>query len=209
MAVHCGNWHPDKMISPLYSALSSERIQNFQAENLPIHPMHWLPLCPPWRSSTPQRSPPSLCSCELEPPSEETKKKIRIGCSRAGSSDFFPPWISRHRPGCSRCGHTCQRSRWRGACRRDWRPRCRPAPGGGWGCECTRPAPRPTNAPLSQRTRCGNETKKVRTVASANQLFKITQWCLIEMYNLEMICKYADNWPNIWAPISLIVCSIT
>lgn len=40
--------------------------------NSPIRLMHWLLLCPLWRSSTPQRSLLSRGSCVLKPPSEET-----------------------------------------------------------------------------------------------------------------------------------------
>lgn len=40
--------------------------------NSPIHLMHWLLLCPLWRSSTPQRSLLSPGSCGLKPLSEET-----------------------------------------------------------------------------------------------------------------------------------------
>lgn len=35
----------------------------------PIRPTRWLPLCLPLRSSRPRRFPPSLCNCELKPPS--------------------------------------------------------------------------------------------------------------------------------------------
>lgn len=57
--------------------------------HIQIRPTHWLPLCLPLRSNKPRRSPLCPCNCGLKLPSA-----------------------------CSRCAHTCRRSRWPGVCRR-------------------------------------------------------------------------------------------
>ncbi len=75
---------------------------------------------------------------------------------------FFP------RPECSRCGHTCRRSRWRGACHQGWRPRCRQAPGGASVCGYTPHAPHPTDAQWSQTMRYGGEKSSEQHVQ---------EWC--------------------------------
>lgn len=58
--------------------LSQPKVEAGRA-HLQIRLMRWLPLCPPLRSSKPQRFPPSLCNCGLKRPSAAQGREAENG----------------------------------------------------------------------------------------------------------------------------------
>lgn len=122
---------------------------------LPNRLKHWRRLYLQCRSSTPQKCLRSPGSCAPGLPSGTTvfaaTECVLIWRHASSIRVCGLPW-------CSKCGRTYQRSRWPGACRRGWRPRCTRAPGAWSACEYKHLAPHPTVAPSSQMRRCQRVT---------------------------------------------------